>query len=73
MVLISKEVPREVRPGTAYSYKIMVANNSAFQIDKVILTERIPSNFEFASASPSPEVRDNLLRFEFEALAPPSG
>jgi len=70
MVLISKEVPREVRPGTAYSYKIMVANNSAFQIDKVILTERIPSNFQFESASPSPEVRDDLLRFEFEALAP---
>ena len=70
MVLISKEVPREVRPGNPYSYKIMVTNNSAFQIDKVILTERIPSNFEFASASPNPELRDNLLRFEFEALAP---
>lgn len=70
MILISKEVPREVRPGTPYSYKIMVTNNSAFQIDKVILTERIPSNFEFESASPNPEARDNLLRFEFEALAP---
>ena len=42
MVLISKEVPREVRPGNPYSYKIMVTNNSAFQIDKVVLTERIP-------------------------------
>ncbi len=70
MILISKEVPREVRPGSPYSYKIMVTNNSAFQIDKVILTERIPSNFEFETASPSPEVRDNLLRFEFKALAP---
>jgi len=70
MVLISKEVPREVRPGNPYSYKIMVTNNSAFQIDKVVLTERIPSNFDFGSASPAPEVRDNLLRFEFDALAP---
>jgi len=70
MVLISKEVPREVRPGTPYSYKIMVTNNSAFQIDRVILTERIPSNFQFENASPKPEVRDNFLRFEFDALAP---
>lgn len=70
MILISKEVPREVRPGIEYSYKIMVTNNSAFQIDKVILTERIPSNFNYVAASPSPEVRDTLLRFEFDALAP---
>jgi uncharacterized repeat protein (TIGR01451 family) len=70
MILISKEVPREVRPGAEYSYKIMVTNNSAFQIDRVVLTERIPSNFNFSSAAPTPEARDNYLRFEFEALAP---
>ena len=70
MILISKEVPREVRPGIEYSYKIMVTNNSAFQIDKVILTERIPPNFNYVSSSPEPEVRDSLLRFEFDALAP---
>jgi uncharacterized repeat protein (TIGR01451 family) len=70
MILISKEVPREVRPGTPYTYKIMVTNNSAFQIDKVILTERVPSNFDYESASPEPELRDTYLRFEFDALAP---
>ncbi len=70
MVLISKEVPREVRPGVDYSYKIMVTNNSSFQVDNVVLTERIPPNFDFISASPDGEVRDNFIRFEFEALAP---
>jgi len=70
MILVSKEVPREVRPGIEYTYKIMVTNNSSFQIDKVVLTERIPSNFSFQSASPEPEVRDAFLRFEFDALAP---
>ncbi|MCG8528327.1 MAG: DUF11 domain-containing protein [Opitutales bacterium] len=70
MILVSKEVPREVRPGIEYTYKIMVTNNSSFQIDKVVLTERIPSNFSYSSASPEPEVRDAFLRFEFDALAP---
>ncbi len=49
-ILVSKEVPKEVRPGVEYSYKIMVTNNAAFQIDNVVLTERLPSNFEFACA-----------------------
>jgi uncharacterized repeat protein (TIGR01451 family) len=70
MIMISKEVPREVRPGADYSYKIMITNNSSFQIDRVVLTERIPSNFQFGTASPTPQARDNFLRFEFEALAP---
>jgi len=69
-ILVSKEVPKEVRPGVEYSYKIMVTNNAAFQIDNVVLTERLPSNFEFAKSSPEAEVRGNFLRFEFQALAP---
>lgn len=69
-VVISKDVPAEVHPDQEYSYDIVVTNRARYQIDEVVIVERLPENFNFVAASPSPQVRGRELRWEFALLAP---
>ncbi len=69
-LLIQREVPDAVTPGNEYTYVIKVSNGSYYKIDKVVIIEKLPSNFELAKAFPKPQLRGNELRWNLGMMAP---
>lgn len=67
-VLIEKYVPKEVRPNTDYTVEIVVSNQARYGVDRLVLTERLPENFKLAKATPTPENRQGILRWDLGNL-----
>lgn len=61
LILVEKIAPQQVKPNETYNFEIIISNRAGYAIDNVALTEELPDNFTFASATPSPEVRGNAL------------
>jgi len=51
-LFVEKEMPSQVIVGKPYSYTIKVSNDSKCGLDDVVVTERIPEQFEMSSATP---------------------
>lgn len=69
-LLIERTVPQTVRPNQEYSYELKLTNRSAYKLDEIILTEKLPTNFKLTSVSPQPEKRGNTLKWNFGFMAP---
>ena len=70
-LLIERRVPKTVRPKKVYTYELKVTNRSYYNLDEVVLIEKIPSNFTVTSVSPKPDKKlGNSLRWEFGLMAP---
>lgn len=70
LVLVEKEVPKEVKPNETFTYEIVVSNRSSFRADEVVLTETLPANFELTEVSPQPERRQDMLQWNFGSMSP---
>ena len=70
-LLIERKVPKTVRPKKAYSYELKVTNRSYYNLDEVVLIEKLPPNFTLLSVSPKPEkTMGKSLRWDFGLMAP---
>lgn len=70
-LLIERRVPKTVRPKKEYTYELKVTNRSYYNLDEVVLIEKLPSNFTLVSASPKPDkTLGKSLRWEFGLMAP---
>ncbi|NOY75451.1 MAG: DUF11 domain-containing protein [Kiritimatiellaeota bacterium] len=70
-LLIERRVPKTVRPKKAYTYELKITNRSYYNLDEVVLIEKLPSNFTVIKISPEPDKKSgNALRWEFGLMAP---
>jgi len=69
-ILVEKLVPKEVRPNQDYTVEITVSNRARYGADKVIITESLPPNFKLTKATPTPEVRSGVLRWDLGNMGP---
>jgi len=52
-LILSKSAPSKATTGSGFAYSLVVANNGPFPATGVVLTDNLPSNVVFASASSS--------------------
>jgi uncharacterized repeat protein (TIGR01451 family) len=70
-LLIERKVPKTVRPKKAYTYELKVTNRSYYNLDEVVLIEKIPDNFTVIDVTPKPDKKlGKSLRWEFGLMAP---
>ncbi|HNX69624.1 MAG TPA: hypothetical protein PLL75_03085 [Candidatus Omnitrophota bacterium] len=53
-LLVEKEMPKQIVVGKPYTYTILVSNKSECGLDDVVVTERIPDQYEMNTAAPEP-------------------
>ncbi len=69
-LLVEREIPDKIVPKKEYTVSLRVTNKSMYKIDGVILVEKLPVNFKFLKAEPTPSVHGNTLEWSLGMMAP---
>lgn len=69
---LDKIIPREVNLEQTFKYSIHITNLTNSSLNGIVLTEALAQNFEFESASPSPQQMPNTLIWRVDSLGPKS-
>ena len=68
-LLVEREIPNSIVPNKKYTFSLRVTNKSMYKIDGIILKEKIPENFKFIKADPTPSVHGNSLKWNLGMMA----
>ncbi len=68
-LLVEREIPNTIVPKKEYTFSLRVTNKSMYKIDGIILKEKIPENFKFIKADPTPSVHGNSLEWKLGLMA----
>jgi uncharacterized repeat protein (TIGR01451 family) len=70
LVQLDKAMPKEVGLNTIFNYSIKVTNLTDTTLTDIVITEELPSNFNFASANPTAREDANTLVWDIQSLGP---
>ncbi|MCJ7776785.1 MAG: DUF11 domain-containing protein [Sedimentisphaerales bacterium] len=72
IIRVDKVMPREVGLKDPFDYTIKVTNLTDVTLSGIVITEELPTDFEFINASPAPKREANKLIWTMDALGPKS-
>jgi len=70
VIRLEKTMPKQVQVNAAFDYSIRATNLTDMLVDNVVVTERLASNFKFASATPAAKKGDSVLTWALGSLEP---
>ncbi|MCD4831382.1 MAG: DUF11 domain-containing protein [Anaerohalosphaeraceae bacterium] len=68
VVRLDKILPERIQTGADFEYRIRVTNLTNMPLADVIVTDTLLSNFQYKSATPTPNVQGNKLIWVFPTL-----
>ncbi len=72
VIKVDKVIPREVNLEQTFKYSIHITNLTNTTLNSIVLTETLAQNYEFESASPSPQQIPGSLIWQIDSLGPKS-
>ena len=70
IIRLDKTMPAQVQLNAPFQYTIKVLNVTDMMVADIELKEKLPENFKFTRATPSPEKEANMLIWKMSSLGP---
>ncbi len=70
IVQLDKVMPKEIGLNKSFNYTIKITNLTDTSLSNIIVSEEIPSNFNFVNSNPTARHEENKLIWEINSLEP---